>query len=476
VQTAEIASHVRMDSVLMSNSRSDARVENKRIEAQLSQLSGEAELERKLEQDMYARERAAKLAVQEEALVRQMRTRKEEKLAKEKMVQRVRDTSEELKDLEARLKLAYLNKERMQQMEEKRALTGESRQMQLALDAAMEDERQRQLELDGAKENARRELAFRAREVIQQQLREREDAKAKAFEQYLEEKKAVDAVVNQILKEDEIAVREHLSRQKQSREYIQRYLADRERWQREEKQRQADEDRRIQQYVEEQRRRSEETVQRKAEKEDARAEAVARIMEKIQQDERDKLELEALRDELYWEEEEAKRRAAEREQVDLRIRQRLELMAAEDLSKKLKEQKRQQLAQEEAFFRQEMLRKFEEDARLDQLSAQKARLKREQHKREVEALLEERRRQHQAAVDAERDAQGREKEEEAERRRIIEEERMKLLRSHAVGLFGFLPKGVILSEKDLEVFPEEIRQSVIEKMREREAPNREPGF
>ncbi|KAA6358007.1 MAG: hypothetical protein EZS28_046466, partial [Streblomastix strix] len=43
----------------------------------------------------------------------------------------------------------------------------------------------------------------------------------------------------------------------------------------------------------------------------------------------------------------------------------------------------------------------------------------------------------------------------------IQEERLRLLRLHAVKLWGYLPKGVIMNEEELAVFPEEMQQEFL---------------
>lgn len=87
-----------------------------------------------------------------------------------------------------------------------------------------------------------------------------------------------------------------------------------------------------------------------------------------------------------------------------------------------------------------MLAKFAEDDRIEQMNAQKRRMKQLEHKRSVEVLIEDRRAQF--AADRERELAERQQEErmEALRRQIIEEERQKLLQEHANRLIGYLPK------------------------------------
>ena len=87
-----------------------------------------------------------------------------------------------------------------------------------------------------------------------------------------------------------------------------------------------------------------------------------------------------------------------------------------------------------------MMAKFAEDDRIEQMNAQKRRLKQQEHKRAVEALIEQRKSQF--AADRERELEERREEERMEnfRKQIIEEERQKLLQEHAMRLLGYLPK------------------------------------
>ena len=87
-----------------------------------------------------------------------------------------------------------------------------------------------------------------------------------------------------------------------------------------------------------------------------------------------------------------------------------------------------------------MMAKFAEDDRIEQMNAQKRRMKQAEHKRAVEQLVEQRKIQF--AADREREVDERREEERMEnfRKQIIEEERQKLLQEHAMRLLGYLPK------------------------------------
>lgn len=99
------------------------------------------------------------------------------------------------------------------------------------------------------------------------------------------------------------------------------------------------------------------------------------------------------------------------------------------------------------------LAKFAEDDRIEQMNAQRRRMKQLEHRKEIERLLGERR----AAFERERDTAVQEFEADAarelERISIVEEERQRILRAHAavLGLHD-LPKGVLKNEQDAALF------------------------
>lgn len=82
------------------------------------------------------------------------------------------------------------------------------------------------------------------------------------------------------------------------------------------------------------------------------------------------------------------------EEMEKRIRQRLELQQTCQEMMAFKQLRIQAEKEEEDAFRQMMMAKFAEDDRIEQMNAQKRRMKQLEHKRAVEKLLEERRQQY----------------------------------------------------------------------------------
>mmetsp|Transcript_53166 Transcript_53166/g.153457 ORF Transcript_53166/g.153457 Transcript_53166/m.153457 type:complete len:153 (+) Transcript_53166:1-459(+) len=127
-----------------------------------------------------------------------------------------------------------------------------------------------------------------------------------------------------------------------------------------------------------------------------------------------------------------------------------EMKAAYAFQMKLKEERAARERDEEAKIREQLLAKFAEDDRIEQMNEQKRRMKVEAHKREAERLLAIRREMYEKQREAERQAEAQLREEESKRQVIIEEERRRLLKEHAADLFDFLPKGALETKDDLE--------------------------
>ena len=125
--------------------------------------------------------------------------------------------------------------------------------------------------------------------------------------------------------------------------------------------------------------------------------------------------------------------------------------------KRARAEKKRKEAEEEEKLRQQILEKFAEDDKIEQMGQQKRRMKIAEHQREAERLMQLRREEKERQAAAERQAWEEEQARQEERRRLIQEERLRILREHAIKLWGYLPKGVIQNEEELSVFPQEMQ-------------------
>ena len=125
------------------------------------------------------------------------------------------------------------------------------------------------------------------------------------------------------------------------------------------------------------------------------------------------------------------------------IKRKLLLREANDLALRYRKEREEKERETDEMYRQMMLDKFAEDDKIEQMNAQRRRMKKEEHKRAVQLLLEERRKQkdHERIM---KDEEIREQErEDKERHKIIEEERMRILQQNIEKLVGHIPKGVL---------------------------------
>jgi len=91
-----------------------------------------------------------------------------------------------------------------------------------------------------------------------------------------------------------------------------------------------------------------------------------------------------------------------------------------------------------------MLEKYAIEDRVEQMNAQKKRMRMQDHRRIVEQMIESRVAERAKAIKNEREMYLREKELEAYRDQVVEQERRRLLLTHAKGLVGFMPRVSII--------------------------------
>ena len=133
-------------------------------------------------------------------------------------------------------------------------------------------------------------------------------------------------------------------------------------------------------------------------------------------------------------------RAAEREAAARKQRMNEELQAAKDYQLQLKAIRLQEERKMEEEFKIKMAQKFAEDERLEQMNAQKRRMRELQHKRDIEKLWQDKLEVYRQQREAEYEERRQTAEMEAFKKQAIEEEKQRLLRQHADILSQFNPK------------------------------------
>jgi len=149
---------------------------------------------------------------------------------------------------------------------------------------------------------------------------------------------------------------------------------------------------------------------------------------------------ERLRNDLYVQEGEEAAQAKERAEAEKRVRVREELQAAREYQLRLKAERAAEELRMEEEFKRKLMEKFAEDDRLEQMNAQRRRMRELEHKREIERLWQEKLAIYKQQREAELAEQEFKAQEEGRQRDIIAMEKERLLAEHASILQQHHPK------------------------------------
>ena len=142
------------------------------------------------------------MAGMEEKLAREMARMRIEDERRKRELNKICSESEELKELQNKIKAAYLNKERAQQMTE----TQYRKQNEIEEDAQIDMIMLKNKELgDNNERNANQKKLEQLQENkrnIQRQIDENDRLREEAYQEYIKEKGQVDAVVQRMIEED----------------------------------------------------------------------------------------------------------------------------------------------------------------------------------------------------------------------------------------------------------------------------------
>ena len=140
----------------------------------LARKKAEEEQRQLLLEKQQSRQREIASRELERRLAAEIHRQNQEHDKRERELQRICETSEELKELERQLKIAYVNKERATQHQEALLLRKLEHDREQAIEEKMEHDRQLEIRLLEERENKRRQSLIVQKKVLQQQMMERE--------------------------------------------------------------------------------------------------------------------------------------------------------------------------------------------------------------------------------------------------------------------------------------------------------------
>ena len=464
--SANLSSYVTSHNEMKANAASEPRIETMRRQKMQAAIRSDIRNDAELLQQEADAQAALRDREQEERLARAIDLVKRQELRKEKDIQRIREESEELRALEAKLKTAFMNKEREAQLAERQLIKQKMRLEESQIEHAMDEDRFAAVVAMQQSDAERRTHATKARVYLEEQMADKETLKAEAQEQFEREKQMIDAIVAKIRIQDEDEDAARRAKQLETQDYIKGFLKEKEQWRSDAIQQQKDEESTIERYAEEKRAQQDAWEASKAAAQFERDAAGEKIAQEQKARQHEEEYMEQLRADLVIEEREEAMRLKEKEMFERRVQERMDMMRANAQQQSLKMARAKAEDEQEASFRQQMLDKFAEDDRIEQMNAQKRRVKQAEHGREVQRLIEARRAEFEATKRAQLEQQEEEKLLLAAKKAIIEEERKKLLEQYAGELHGYLPAGTLMQESDLQYFPAEIRDEIASKLDE----------
>jgi hypothetical protein len=384
----------------------------------------------------------------EERLAAELQRRKLAQEREQREVQRIVADSEELRDLRQKLQQANVNKQRTAQLQEVQWRREQDVVREALIEKQMLKQAEMELQRQAMVEEQKKIDRLKGKSVLQQQMLEQQLARAEAYAEFLKEKQQVDALVAQLIEEDRRAQEAAELKRQQALRDMEQSTYMKQRMQQEAIERARREEEALQQYQLEQERRERELAEARAKVVEAQNE----IFERLEAEERARREeqeyIERLRTELYYEEFEASEKAKEQARMEKMQQTKEVLMQANEQQKQLKLRKRQEEERQEKEFKADMMRKFAEDDRIEQMNAQRRRMKELEHKRQADSLWETKIEMQRAREALEEEERERLVAEERRKQDIIARERERLLKEHAPPVAEYLPKGTLRTQQE----------------------------
>ena len=277
--------------------------------------------------------------------------------------------------------------------------------------------------------------------LLQQQMKEKEILKQESKKEYEKDRKDIDNIINNIKKEDELA-KEELNRKRQiARTYMENTYARKAEQKRKEKEDEKLEKEKERKYLEDMQKREDEFKGQKAKIQLQKDKIFNQLCEQEAQRQAEKDYWENVRNELYLEQGNKKRKMEEQAEKEKRERQTEEMMASALLHKKIKEENKIKEQEQEKEFRVKYLEKIKEEEEIDRLNAKKRKQKELELKMDVEKQWQQKLAQYQLQKEEELKNRENLKIQQQARKYIIEQEKQRLIKENEGLLKGYYPLG-----------------------------------
>ena len=438
-QRRDLNAYADENAKLVSLADLQGKMEIRRRQANQQSCRSERQYQDRIEEENNHRRLVERTGYQNQAIASELNREAsiEERRALE--IQRICESSEELKELEHNLKIAYLNKDRAAQYDEKMYRSGREQDRIDEMEDQMERDRRRAVRAEGEKEGARKAKFTEQRCILQRQMREKEEAQTEAKKQTAVDKNMVDLIVNKINQEDENEYYKRKDMQAKTAKMVREYEDQRQNEILAAKMAAKAEDDRMLSYNKTVMARSEGALAKKQAKKEEEDRILQKIVEEVAHKKREEEEFNELRDMLWEEELEEKRAREQRGKNNRQAEMRRDMMSANSHMLSNKAQMRHEEIENEARIVSSMRRKFAEDEAKERILEERRRQDKLEHKTLIEHQRMEKRNMYDEERARELEISAEDARKEEYKKRVIQEARKRLLEEHASKLQGYLP-------------------------------------
>jgi hypothetical protein len=452
VQRHNLAVFGKENANLISAAKAQSKIEMQRRLTQQNICRTEQLFEENLKRTQYENKFRELTVSQNQALATEIDKDTASEERKRREIQQICEESPELRDLERVLKIAYLNKDRAAQLEEKILMANREQERIQAIEDQMEYERVRAIRSEADKDHKKKAMFDQQRAVLQKQIDEKKQQLAEARRQIEEEKTMVNDIVDKINAEDEANFRMRREKQAATARMVKTFEEQRQRELEEARKAARAEEEKIREYNRAMEARNEGVAAKKQAKRDEEDRVLRQIVEETERKRKEQEEFNELRDMLWEEELEAKRSEDVRQRQHHQTQMRQEMMDANARMMVTKEEMRRAEANNEARLVAIMKAKFAADEERERAEEEARRAHKQQHMGAIARQRDERK----YMYEREREAEAAQREENARReeyrKQVIQEARRRLLEEHAARLSGYVPSKAFENRDEFDHF------------------------
>lgn len=450
-QITRLEKYVGQGAMMKRQNESAVRTKNMRHRGNVFAQSAQRSLEAQAN-EMNVKQKISRTQKQDQMLAMEMARRAKAEEQRKREVQRICEADPELRELQSKLKAAYMNQERAAQLQEstqlKKAAQAREREffLQQERQRAEQDERDRQKQ----EQNARQRAAKKT-QIEQQKRDQKRREEEHAYEEFVRDRKQVENLLSDIKRKEIEAAREKERKRKGTYDNMVEGLKLRQEGIEMKKRAEAAQATADREYSQLKDQRKEKAMAKAAQQELTKAAIYSRLTSeaaaKAAEEERVDSAIELLRKE----EAENRRDKAERDRREKEMRSKLEMMRANEAQKQFKREQRQREMAHEKQLVARMRDKFAQDEERERQENMAREAAKGQYMSGIKAQMDQRRQMYQYASSADQVDRAKKEAAEAYRKQVVEEARQQLLAQHASKLKGFLPKGVLKNKGDLEL-------------------------